>query len=296
MSSSSSDPEVVRGFWEEWVAIRPLECGGFSEVFLVCNQDACELAILKWLTAPNEDERRNEITSYQKLRKLSLISRCDVARQVPHPYHSNKHADAIILDYHSGPDLFQWLSSEHSNAEQCVQEPEFLWSCLKSCSSELLKLHLEGFTHGDVKPENLILLSQSIAGTHRPYSAEIDLPVRIKLIDFGFTQESSLPLQGTYIGTVGYTPPEWLPGRIDPFAAVDNSLDIYALGSVMYSMMQASSAYDQLPSGRLQFQDIKKSFYEADLELEDLVRQMLSLEPTKRPSCSAILRIIDLRK
>lgn len=286
-------------FWDRWIVVRAFEPGGFAETFLLSNLDDCSFAVLKWLCAPDFVEQENEIESYLLLRRLSLISTCEVLYNIQHPYRKQRIASkSLLLDYYQGPDLFDWLSSPNSNADQFVKQPEFLWSILQSCCEELGALHSAGITHGDVKPENLIFVSQN-GYRHKPkeFNAAVHLPAKLKLIDFGFAQQSDEPLRGLFLGTLGYVPPEWLPCKRDMAKPVDQSIDVYALGSVMYTMMTAKPAYDQDPVDKEKYKiaDLSKNFYPQDNKLEELVVSMLNLDSSKRPTIPEVLRLISRR-
>jgi serine/threonine protein kinase len=94
--------------------------------------------------------------------------------------------------------------------------------------------HREGVVHRDLKPDN-VFLARAEDGSECP-----------KVLDFGISRlrvaeagEPSLTRTGTMIGTPAYMPLEQLRGLSD----VDERIDIYALGVVLYEMLAGTRPY-----------------------------------------------------
>jgi TolB-like protein/Flp pilus assembly protein TadD len=96
----------------------------------------------------------------------------------------------------------------------------------------LAAAHARGVVHRDLKPENLFVTRDN----------------QIKILDFGLAQLSEatgdsptvspLTEPGTMMGTVGYAAPEQVRG-----AAADARADIFALGAVLYEMLEGHRAF-----------------------------------------------------
>lgn len=85
--------------------------------------------------------------------------------------------------------------------------------------------------HRDIKPENLI---------RQPNGA-------IALVDFGAVQDvyrQTIAKGSTFVGTIGYMPPEQFQGRVVPAS------DLYALGATLVFLL-CGQAPDQLPHLRM---------------------------------------------
>ncbi len=108
-------------------------------------------------------------------------------------------------------------------------------------------MHEQGIIHCDIKSENIFLCRQTGEGRKR---------TEVKLIDFGLSRTEALGAklaQSEVAGTPEYMAPEQIRGR-----APQPSIDIYALGILMYEMIV----------GELPFRGEIKEVMRAQLELE----------------------------
>ena len=123
----------------------------------------------------------------------------------------------IVMEYLQGRTLRKWMEQTGS----LLDPPQLLalLSAVGSAAEGLEAAHQAGIVHRDVKPENIMILSDG----------------RTKIMDFGLARlsgETQLTRAGTAVGTLAYMSPEQARG-----ANVDHRTDIWSLGVVLYESM-----------------------------------------------------------
>jgi calcium-dependent protein kinase len=144
--------------------------------------------------------------------------------------------------------------------------------------SALNYLHINSIVHRDLKPENMLFTSSS------PNSP-------LKLIDFGTSQICD-PIKklSQVAGTPYYIAPEILTGDYD------EKCDIWSCGVILFMMLSGKPPF----AGELRddlFRSIVLGKYSMDgpqwrrisPQAKALVRQLLTLDPTERPSAEDVL-------
>lgn len=135
--------------------------------------------------------------------------------------------------------------------------------------------------HRDLKPENIFLT---------------DTKEIVKLGDFGLSKNlGSKAFTDTYVGTPLYMPPEILQEN-----RYDTKSDIWSLGCLIFELCTLSSPFSEartqpelltkVNSGR-----IPPLPTHISKELKEIVRSMLQLQPSRRPSTTDLLNGSELR-
>lgn len=149
---------------------------------------------------------------------------------------------------------------------------------IKQIVSAVLYCHLNGIVHRDIKSDNILFLNQ-------------DINSPIKLIDFGisvkFEKDTKLKEK---TGTVLYIAPEVILG------SYDEKCDIWSIGVLMYMILCGAPPFNG-KSRKDIMEKIKKGKYAfsspiwsvISSEAKDLITQMLTLDPSQRPSCREVL-------
>lgn len=119
-------------------------------------------------------------------------------------------------------------------------EPRELRPLLEGICSGLDAVHAHGVLHGDLKPANVFLVGDEGACV-------------AKLVDFGTSKVHGLERltrTGEVIGTPVYMPPELLTGD----GSIDERIDTYALGVLIYQCLCGETPFTERNPGRLLFQ------------------------------------------
>ncbi|MCL4267752.1 MAG: protein kinase [Anaerolineae bacterium] len=145
-------------------------------------------------------------------------------------------------------------------------------------STALEHAHTNGVIHRDLKPENVIITHDGTA----------------KLTDFGLARSvaSRLTVEGAFIGTVFYLPPEQALGQ-----AIDGRTDLYAFGVMLYELVTGQlpfNADDALAviSQHLYAPPIPPSNHKGNLPpaLDVLIMKLLQKNPDDRPASATVVR------
>ena len=147
-------------------------------------------------------------------------------------------------------------------------------------------LHHHGIVHGDIKPENIL------------FGTRVGLDLRSWLIDFGLahrTEETpALRDAGMITGTLGF---------IDPYTIAtgksQTESDVFSFGATLYEWyareqfidpattpMLHGKAYDIFLTDRMA---LLAGLKERHAGLEDLIKDMLALDCTRRPTMAGIV-------
>ncbi|KAI9931102.1 hypothetical protein ASPWEDRAFT_146001 [Aspergillus wentii DTO 134E9] len=174
-----------------------------------------------------------------------------------------------------------------------------IYSFFKDITSGLRYLHVNGYIHRDLKPNNC-LLHQTSDG------------IRVLVSDFGEVQAEDATRRSTgATGTVSYCAPEVL--RQDypdgPFGNFTFKSDIFSLGMILYFLCFAELPYrnadiineeledlDQLRAEISQwsgFDDARRTRPDLPEKLYAFLERLLSVDPNRRPSAEEVLNGIQ---
>ncbi len=183
--------------------------------------------------------------------------------------------------------VMEWLSGEtlHARMERDPLKLRETIAILFDICDALDAAHEKDIVHRDLKPENIFLVS--LRNNRR----------QVKLLDFGVaklnkTADARLQRtrQDTIIGTPHYLSPEQARAK-----DVDHRTDVYSLGIMAFEMCTGRVPFDadnvvDILLQHVSGQAAKPSSIRAGLpeRLDELLLQMLSKEPDKRPSLDEV--------
>jgi len=133
-------------------------------------------------------------------------------------------------------------------------------------------MHARRLVHRDIKLGNIVCEEGDGRG--------------ITLIDFGYAARlDDRAAMGVRCGTLGYMAPEVVQGR--PYGA---AADMWSIGICLYTILTGRRAFHKqsrtllLQKSRRGAVQYCQTFKRLPLEAQDLVRQLLTLDPTRRPN------------
>ena len=183
--------------------------GGFGEVYFAVSDSGREVA-LKAIQGYEEIELRG-VRQCMNLKSPHLVTIFDVK-------YNDRKKPFVIMEYVSGPSLLDLLRDAPMGLG--VQKMAFF---LREIGKGLSFLHDCGIVHRDLKPGNIFYEDG-----------------RVKIGDYGLSKSmtpSRYSGQTMTVGTVHYMAPEIGEG------SYDRSVDIYALGVVLFEMLRGAPPY-----------------------------------------------------
>ena len=134
----------------------------------------------------------------------------------------------LVLEFLEGQTLAQKIKDGPIPLDQVL-------SIVRQVGSALAAAHREGIVHRDLKPQNIFLIPTEVDGR----MVEI-----AKVLDFGISKivgsQTVKTQESTLLGTPQYMAPEQATGQHD---AVDQRTDVFALGAIVYEMLNGHPAF-----------------------------------------------------
>lgn len=223
------------------------------------------------------DSNREKI--YSHLKKEITLMKSFVHENVISCYGYTKYEGRpiLILEYAQNQSLDHYLRRYSISFDQKL-------SIIIKITQALEYLHSRSVCHFDIKPHNILLTD-----TLEP-----------KLCDFGLSEYINQYKKKRPGFTLIYSSPEQITGNMPTFKS-----DIWSLGMTIYHALVGKQPYDYLMVHGVKMEKkrfykeitdnkrtptIDESFENAHTELVNLLREMWSLDPEKRPSASEVRR------
>jgi serine/threonine protein kinase len=212
---------------------------------------------------------------------LQREARACLAVQHPHlvkllDAHVTRPPYFLVMEMLAGESLRRRLRRDYR-----LETPAALWIARQSAEA-LAALHRAGFAHGDVKPDNIRIVSDG----------------RAVLLDLGFAhrpgENAALLQEGYVLGTVNYLAPELCGAEPEDGLASD----VFSLGVTLFEMLTGQMPY---PLGSIE-QTLRR--HEADppadvrrhvvgrlpAGLPHLVERLLARRPEDRPRAAVVVQ------
>jgi len=193
--------------------------GKVYEAIRIADGQLLALKVIPKFTSTNQAVERE----IQALQALSTPGHEHVCQLYNH--HQDEHNVYLAMEYIvGGGELFEHLVSTGPFSEADASR------FLQEFAQGLAYIHSKGYSHGDLKPENLLMSNDA----KRPC---------VKIVDFGFCMPQDPPTKLVF-GTVAYLAPEILqhlgiPQQPSP------AVDMYAVGVIMYTLLTGTHPFDR---------------------------------------------------
>ncbi|KAF0310570.1 Serine/threonine-protein kinase ULK3 [Amphibalanus amphitrite] len=239
-----------------------LGSGTYADVYrCVCGADRRQLA-LKCV----HRSRLNRRATDNIVSEISLLKRLQHPNVVAlHDFGCDKHYVYIVMELCSGGDLSQLIRSRRRLPESMVRQ------FLRQLGLAMQYLHSHSISHMDLKPQNLLLTSDS--------------PPTLKVADFGFA-DYLMPDAETEGGLRGS--PLYMAPEIVTKGVYSASADLWSIGVILYECLFGRAPYSSSTIEEL----LKKIKEDKPVELppgvsisfdcRDLVTRLLQRSPQDR--------------
>ncbi|XP_034323160.1 serine/threonine-protein kinase D3 isoform X3 [Magallana gigas] len=224
------------------------------------------IKVIDKLRFPNKQEAqlKNEVSILQNLHHPGVVN-LEKMFETPERIF-------VVMEKQKGDMLEMILSSPKGRLSERITK--FLISQILMA---LKHLHSKHIVHCDLKPENVLL------------SSETAFP-QVKLCDFGFARiigEKSF--RRSVVGTPAYLAPEVLKDK-----GYNRSLDMWSVGVIIYVCLSGTFPFneDEEISDQIQnasFMYPAMPWKELSQEARDCINVLLQTNHKKRPSCSKVL-------
>jgi serine/threonine protein kinase len=224
--------------------------GGFGEVYYALSDSGRQVA-LKAIQGYEQIELRG-VRQCMNLKSPHLVTIFDVK-------HNEQGLPFVIMEYVAGPSLLDLLNDCPTGLGP--QKAAFF---LREICKGLTFLHECGIVHRDLKPGNIFYEDGYV-----------------KIGDYGLSKAMSPTAcsgQTVTVGTVHYMAPEIGEG------SYDRSIDIYALGIVLYEMLRGAPPYTGSSVGEILMKHLSAQPDLAGIEepFASVIRRAIDKAPAKR--------------
>jgi Protein kinase domain len=247
----------------KWTLTRRLGAGGFGQVWEAWHVELQKKQAIKFLDGEHRDPAAARARFLAEAQLLATLDSKHLVRVLDYgelpddvPY--------FVMELVQGPTLRQRLTEPLAVA-RAVEITEQLLEALSD-------VHARGLTHGDVKPENIIL-----SGPEE----------QVRVLDFGLAR-----ITAHATGVAGGTPPYMAPELVLDGKPSSPRSDVYAVGVVLYELLTG-----ELPCGHasMGLEEIQQSWTkkptvtpmrvlrkQVPAALDELVMKALSRDPSLR--------------
>ena len=272
--------------------------GGNSYVYLIKDVDD-NFFVLKVAPQTGDSSElmiQRETDAYRALENLPKRINCiDSSAEASDGLLVNEYP-WIIIDYVPGTSLFDLLEKVRGDGESPANDlkPLVKYCLIYSIAKEIADIHEKGYTHRDIKPDNIFIDHNFI-----PYIG-----------DFGDLTPNLLSSNAH--GTINFMPPEAYPLNPADKVPCGHPYDVFMFGGTLlqiitfewpFSDLQNEPDFVERVKERLQhgeFDDrfepggeFEEQIFVDDRDLYNIIKECWKFKPEERPTMKRILELID---
>jgi serine/threonine-protein kinase len=244
--------------------------GGMGQVFAAVDRRCGREVAVKTTWA-----RKDRDTLYSEARALAALKHTGIVGF--HALASHDDCTFIVMERLRGSNLQSEMALWGTEARRPIER---VIGCLIDVCTALEAVHAGGYTHRDLKPQNVVLAD----GGKRPV-----------LIDFGLAvHQDDLGGDLRMAGSPHYIAPESISARVSKDQA--HLIDIYALGVLAFEVITGRTPFRHCVLSRILDMHLharapRLSQFASCVpeELEQLVAAMMDKDPRQRPRSAAVV-------
>lgn len=269
---------VTQRVTKRWSRIEELGTGNCSNVWLEVEEGGSERAVKripKWIYTRNKIDYQREIAAMAVLSKYKQ-------NFVPfYGWYESPEDVYLAMEYFPLGDLERYMDRQLSILQIKI--------IIRQLLEGLCIMHRDGFTHRDLKPQNIFVVK--------------DNPdIWVKIGDFGITKR--VPQDGTSLrtetGTSGYVAPEVLGYHDQESSKYTNAVDLWSLGCICHRLLTMQLPFEtpatmiRYCSGvtKLPIETLRRDNDEAVA----FVKRLLMVDPSERYTAERALQSIWFNK
>ncbi len=253
-----------------------LGIGGMSVVFRAYDLLEDREVSLKVLRADRLGDQESRRRFYNESRAIALMSHPNIVNVYDVNFEGR--LQYIVMEYVDGVTLKDRMD------QKGALSPEEAIHYLRQILSALSHAHERGVVHHDIKPENILLLSDAT----------------VKVTDFGIASVPNFEgdsMSDEAVGSVHYISPEQARGDV-----TDKKSDLYSVGVMMYVMLTGKLPFDAPSSVDVARMQVEKPPYppcklipQLPIGFQQVIFRAMAKKPSQRyQDASSLLR--DLEK
>ncbi|KAA6396813.1 MAG: putative AGC family protein kinase, partial [Streblomastix strix] len=286
----------------DFVKVKKLGKGAFGTVWQMKEKSTQRVVAIKVVDYDTEQEQKMIIQ--EKTIMLNIFETIKKSNPPgsfihvvqPLGFFLNQDEDSIkaylVLEFCERGDLRKYIKNMMESGTEISNRKAF--ELIAQVTSAVHQLHVNSIIHGDLKPENVLVMQD----------------YRIKLSDFGLARkiEEGRDYLTAMGGTTFYLGPELLQSKDKSNSGAKKLMqttasDIWAFGVMMFELLALRHPFFDSKEGNLPLQElIRRIIEDAPAELPDhysnslrmLIRNMLTKDPSRRITSADILEIQEV--